>query len=268
MSSRMKVLREATPDIPEEEVPETLFLSKNDKTGLSINASIAESCRPTPDCAIYCYGLVGRIAMPSALRRQAENSALFSIDDGQWGQLADEAMDITHVVARQQDFLRMFGVGDLQPGSVYFINQLSAYARAIKPKFQIWVSTRKFDMAAQLVDDPNLHVMLSFDRSTPPKYRTAGLKLLAERRPQFFAAWVRQVEGERVPPWVNIVFEMHQHGHGRAKRAGHPKACPATIHEKFPGAMPLNGACGRCRWCFDVDKRATGSPLVALRKRR
>lgn len=254
-TSKLKVLRETTPVIDVEDAPDTLFLSTNDKTGLSINASIAATCRPTPACSVYCYGLDGRIAMPAALRRQAENAALFSVDEGDWSRLADEAMDIAHVVSRQQDFLRMFGVGDLQPGSVYFINQLSAYAKQAKPKFRIWVSTRKFDLAANLVDNANLHVMLSFDSSTPDRWRTMGLKLLAQRRPQFFAAWVRQLEGERVPPWVDVVFELHRHGHGRSKRKPHGRACPATIHKTEDGCVELTGACAKCKFCFDVKRR-------------
>lgn len=266
-TNKLKVIREATPLIEPEDAPDTLFLSKNAKTGMSINASIAASCRPTPACSVYCYGLDGRIALPAALRRQAENSALFGIDDDNWGQLADEAVDVAHVVARQQDFLRMFGVGDLQPGSVYFINQLSSYAKLAKPKFRVWVSTRKFDLAENLVDNKNLHVMLSFDSSTPLRWRTAGLKLLAKRRPQFFAAWVRQSEDETVPRWVDVVFEQHRHGHGRAKREPHKRACPATIHEKCEGSAELEGACAACQFCFDA-KRRDGTPLVAIRRRR
>lgn len=263
-TSKLKVLRDVTPMVEADDAPDTLFLSKNDKTGISINTSIARTCRPTPACSVYCYGLDGRIRMPAALQRQAENSAMFSVEE--WGQLADEAMDIAHVVSRQQDFLRMFGVGDLQPGSVYFINQLSAYAKHAKPKFRIWVSTRKFDLAVNLADNPNLHVMLSFDSSTPLRWRTAGLKLLAKRRPQFFAAWVRQSEDETVPKWVDVVFEQHRHGHGRAKRAPHKRACPATIHTDYPGSQPLDGACGACNFCFDT-KRRESTPLVAIRKR-
>ena len=268
MSTKMKSLRMATPVIAPADVPDTLFLSKNDKTGWSINTSIAMTCRPTPGCAIYCYGLGGRIVMPAALRRQAENASLFAMDTAEWGQLADEAMDIAHVVSRQQDFLRMFGVGDLQLGSIYFINQLAAYAKAVKPKFRIWVSTRKFEMAAQLVQQDNLHVMLSFDSTTPPKFRAAGLKLLAKRRPQFYAAWVRCSEDEDVPKWVDVVFEEHASGRGRAKREPEPRACPATIHEEIPGSMPLERACQSCQFCFDTKQRAAGSPLVALRRKK
>jgi hypothetical protein len=263
-TSKLKSLRDATPDIDLDDAPDTLFLSKNDKTGLSINTSIAKSCRPTPACSVYCYGLDGRIRMPASLQRQAENAAMFSVEE--WGQLADEAMDIAHVVSRQQDFLRMFGVGDLQPGSVYFINQLSQYSKTIKPKFRIWVSTRKFDLAQNLVDNANLHVMLSFDSSTPAKWKTMGLRLLAERRPQFFAAWVRQSDDEVVPKWVDVVFEQHRHGHGRANRKPHKRACPATIHASRPESVELDGACAKCNFCFDA-KRREGTPLVAVRKR-
>jgi hypothetical protein len=267
-TSKMKSLRMATPVIETEDTPERLFLSKNDKTGWSINTSIAMTCRPTPGCAVYCYGMGGRIAMPAALQRQAENASFFSVDDAHWGPLADEAMDVAHVVSRQQSFLRMFGVGDLQDGSVYFINQLAAYAKAVKPKFRIWVSTRKFELAQKLVDQPNLHVMLSFDSTTLPRHRAAGQKLLAQRRPQFFAAWVRCSEDEDVPPWVNVVFEEHAIGRGRAKRAPDKRACPATIHEDFKGSMPLESACANCMYCFDTTKRTAGSPLVALRRKK
>lgn len=267
LTSKLKVLRDATPVVADDDVPDMLFLSKNDKTGMSINTSITHTCRPTPACSIYCYGLEGRIRMPAALQRQAENAAMFGVDDDNWGQLADEAMDVAHVVSRQQDFLRMFGVGDLQPGSVYFINQLSEYAKSVKPKFRIWVSTRKFDLAANLVDNKNLHVMLSFDSSTPTRWRTVGLKLLAARRPQFFAAWVRQSEDETVPRWVDVVFEQHRHGHGRAKREPHKRACPATIHETCLGSMELTGACASCQFCFDIKRRGD-TPLVQVQRRR
>lgn len=268
MSLKMKAIRRNTPVISADETPDQLFLSKNDKTGWSINTSIAGTCRPSPGCAIYCYGLGGRIVMPAALRRQAENTAAFGITTAEWGQLADEAMDITHIVSRQQNFLRMFGVGDLQPGSVYFINQLAAYAKAVKPKFRIWVSTRKFELAAKLVNSPNLHVMLSFDATTLPRFRKAGLALLAKRRPQFYAAWVRCSEDERIPAWINVVFEEHSAGKGRAKRAPDMRTCPATIHEDFPGSMPLALACQTCQYCFDTKRRDTGTPLIEIGRRR
>lgn len=267
MRSRFKVIGERTPAVEEDHDLDRLFLSKNDKTGWSINTSIAMTCRPTKACQVYCYGLTGRIAMPGALRRQAENTAFFSVAEGEWGQLADEACDITHVVARNQSFLRMFGVGDLQPGSVYFINQMALYAMGTKPKFRIWVSTRKFDLAERLVNTHNLHVMLSFDHSTPKRFLEQGQALLEARKPQFFAAWVRLSEEEDVPEWVSVVFEEHKLGVGRAKREPEPRACPATIHADF-GGVDHESACARCQFCFDGKRRAAGVPLTNIRKRK
>lgn len=244
--------------------PARLYLSRNAKTGVSINTAIAETCRPTPGCGVYCYGLGGHIGMPAALRRQRENTAFFRQED--WAQLQLEAVDMTHLVAREQSFLRMFGVGDLQRGSVYFINQLATYAHRAKPALQIWVSTRKFELAAQLVKLPNLHVMLSFDSTTPAKFRALGLKLLQKRRPQFFAAWVRCDAAKTVPAWVDLVFEEHKPGKGRAARAPHPKACPATVDETLPVAAALEGACAACTYCFNTPRRAAGTALVQLRQ--
>lgn len=265
MASRFKIIAAQTSEVERE--LESLFLSKNDKTGWSINTAIAETCAPTKACQVYCYGLTGRIALPGALTRQAENAAFFSVAEGDWGQIADEAIDITHVVSRQQDFLRMFGVGDLQPGSVYFINQMATYAMGRKPDFRIWVSTRKFELAARLVESDNLHVMLSFDHSTPPKKLQLGLDLLAKRSPQFFAAWVRLSETEVVPPWVSVVFEEHRIGRGRAKRVPEKRACPATVHEDF-GGVDHNSACSKCEFCFSAERRAKGPALVKIRARR
>ena len=265
MASRFKIIAAQTPEVERE--LESLFLSKNDKTGLSINTAIAETCEPTKACQVYCYGLTGRIALPGAIVRQAENAAFFSVAEGDWGQIADEAIDITHVVSRQQDFLRMFGVGDLQPGSVYFINQMATYASSRKPDFRIWVSTRKFALAAKLAPLPNLHVMLSFDHSTPPKKLQLGLELIAQRSPQFYAAWVRLTDDEVVPPWVTVVFEEHRVGRGRAKRVPEKRACPATVHEDF-GGVDHTSACAKCEFCFSTERRAKGPALVPLRRRK
>lgn len=262
MRNKLKVIIEATPDIADE--IEHLFLSKNDKTGWSINTSIAMTCQPTRACMEYCYGMTGRIALPNALNRQAQNTKFFSLES--WGQLADEAVDLTHIVSRQQGFLRVFGVGDLQPGSVYFINQMATYAAGARPAFQLWLSTRKFELASRLAVLPNLHVMLSFDKTTPPRALARGKALLLERRPQNFAAWVRLSDDEVVPDWVNVVFEEHKHGGHRARRKPERRACPATIHESF-GGVEHSGACAQCRYCFDVDKRTLGSPLVAIRQK-
>lgn len=260
MSDKFRRLKVLTPLRPG--VPDHLFLSNNDKTGQSINVSIAMTCKPTKACVEYCYGLEGRIRMRNALAKQVDNARFFAESGPK--ELTNEAVDVVHVASRNQDFLRMFGVGDLQPGSVFFVNQMAKYALPARPKFKIWVATRKFDLAAQLLDLPNLHVMCSFDATTPAKSLEAGRALLS--RPNFFAAWVHRSPDEVVPDWVSVAFAEHHVGgvHSRAQWAGAEKrTCPATV----PGGLDHSGACRACTFCFNSERRAKGPPLMQVRRR-
>lgn len=256
-SKKFVRLRVLTPK-PEDLARTPIYLSRNSKTGTSINVSIAETCRPTPACAAYCYGLTGRMVMSAALQRQVQNAQVFA--HASRAQLDREAEDVVHAVSREQNFLRVFGVGDLQPGSVYFINKLSAYAERVRPEFSVWVATRKFDLAERLEVRKNLHVMLGFDSATPEKWLRQGQALLEARRPQFFAAWVRQRAEDVAPAWADVVFEEHRAGGARANRRPHPRACPATIHANYPRSKAHDGACAACRFCFDVNRRKKGRP--------
>jgi hypothetical protein len=260
MPTKFQVLRENTPKLPPEVLPEHLFISRNDKTGWSINVAIAETCQPTRACAEYCYGLGGRIVMDAALKRQAENARFFAARPI-W-EIRSEAEDVVHLVSRHQDFVRMFGVGDLQPGSVEFVAWMARYASIRRPGFRIWLATRKLALAEKLPTSSNLHVMMSLDVTTPAKNVEKTRELVA-RGPTWFAAWARRTEDEVIPDWVKVVFEEHKWGGRRARRAPEHRACPATI---FEGAEH-SGACSRCRYCFDAPKRTTGSPLVQLRRR-
>jgi hypothetical protein len=257
MLTRFQVLRDATPTLTY--VPDTIYISKNDKTGWSINVAIAETCRPTKACAEYCYGLGGRIVMDAALRRQAENARFFA-EQPTW-RIRNQAEDIVHIVSRSQPFLRMFGVGDLQPGSVEFIAWMARYARVRRPGFRIWVATRQLELAAKLPDSPNLHVMMSLDSTTPAK-NVERCKTLLKRGRTWFAAYVRRAEDETVPSWVSVVFEEHKWGGRRAQREPEPRACPATVL----GGADHSGACVRCQYCFDDKARMAGPALIQLRR--
>jgi hypothetical protein len=104
----------------------SLFLSANSKTGFSINTAIPLTCRPTAACAQYCYGLEGRSIMLPAFRRQIGNAQRFAaLESAPDLNLIYEAIGVAEQVLPKQNFLRFFGVGDLQPGSVRFINTLS-----------------------------------------------------------------------------------------------------------------------------------------------
>jgi len=249
MHRKFKSLKLATPPLPAG--LSRLFLSKNDKTGYSINVSIGLTCRPTKNCSQYCYGLESRISLPMSLKKHVQNYAAFqhletvSDDLVRW-----EAAYIADRVLQKQNFLRIFGVGDLQPGSVRFINVLAKEA----PALALWVSTRKFDLAEQLDIRPNLHVMLSLDASTPKKDRAAAEKLAARPGGQFFLAYVQEDAEEAVDDKIAVIFAEHHFHSGRAawtKEQADPRTCPATIK----GGDAHADACSRCRFCFTTERR-------------
>ena len=254
--TRLTVIRDKTP-IPDQNDVFEVFVSDNSKTGMSINVAIARTCRPTKACAEYCYGLTGRLGYDAALASQARNAAFFAAADDVT--LKVEARRVGRHVLRKQDFLRMFGVGDLQPGSVIFIAALAERT----PELQVWVSTRKLDLASLLPILPNLHVMLSCDATTTEANIIETRRLIRVGRGMFFAAWVRRDGSERAPRWISVVFEEHQ----RARRAQwnpESRACPATARD----GADHEGACAKCRFCFDLERRTGGPPLASIRRKQ
>lgn len=238
--------------------PTRLFLSENSKTGMSINVSIARSCRPTSACKDYCYGLESRIIMPASLVRHADNFARFQyLEHATDAEVKREAIGVAYIVQARQNFLRFFGVGDLQPGSVRFINTMAQEV----PEMAFWVATRKFDLAKQLLVLPNLNVMMSLDHSTKGAFLDEALSLRQERAPQFYTAWV-QVDQTPPPAWADLVFAEHHKG-VRAKftKDGQADArtCPATV----AGGNDHESACANCRFCFTTSIRSEKARKLA-----
>lgn len=249
MTPKFRRLQLATPAVSA--TPERLFLSDNSKTGLSVNVSIAKTCRPTPACMQYCYGLESRIRMSHALNRQVDNFSRFEyLGKTSEKLLMREVMGLAYEIQARQDFVRFFGVGDLQAGSVRFINALALEF----PELAIWVSTRKFDMAAKLIHVPNLHVMLSIDSTTKEGFRNQAFNLVGDRGPEYYIAWVQQEsDKDPPPPWATVVFAEHHIGKRAEFDKVDPRTCPATA----TGGMDHNNACEQCRFCFTSERRAT-----------
>lgn len=254
--TKLTVIRDRTPSLSMVDAFE-VALSANSKTGVSINVAIARTCRPTKACAEYCYGLVGRLTYDAALAAQARNAAFFA--DADKAVLRHEARRIGRHVLKKQDFVRMFGVGDLQSGSVFFTTVLAGEF----PELSVWVSTRKLELARQLPLLPNLHVMLSLDATTTRENVEATRWLIRQMGTQFFAAWVRRDPTDRIPRWVSVVFEEHRMSR-RATWDPERRACPATVR----GGAEHEGACARCRFCFDAGRRTAGPTLVRLERKR
>lgn len=239
-------------------VGDALFVSHNSKTGFSINTAIVRTCRPTKGCATYCYGLEGRLQFSAALGAQSRNTTFF--EQASDSQLKAAARAVGRRITRKQSFVRMFGVGDLQPGSVKFITLLAMEWSELN----VWVSTRKLELAWQLPLLPNLHVMMSCDSTTTAANLEATRGLIRQNGPQFFGAWVRRSEDERPPRWIKVVFEEHHVGkRGRARWEPEPRACPATVRD----GLEHEAACEKCTFCFNTKKREKGTALVQLRRR-
>ncbi len=237
--------------------PTSLYLSENSKTGHSINVPIPLTCKPTAACSKYCYGLNGApVSWPFALARQAQNYLRFeALATAPQEDVDREADRIAGgVLYHGRDWLRVFGVGDLQLGSVRFINTLLKR----HPALRLWVATRQFTLAKKLSRAKNLHLMLSTDGTTLKKDWEAVRRLAKTRGPNTYIAYVQREEADVAPPDVKIVFAEHR---GSSRGAwtlddADPRTCPATVK----GGEPHTDACARCRFCFDAPKR-----LVQLR---
>src|SRR3972149_874679 len=130
------------------EVPATVYVSKNDKTGVSVNVSMLGSCRPTKECARYCYGLTGPASFPAAATRHLGNLRHFAFLETAPDAAVQRDVDIlaAHAICAQQDFIRWNGVGDMTPGAVRLINALAAE----RPRLHVWVTTRKPELGAEI----------------------------------------------------------------------------------------------------------------------
>jgi len=188
--------------------------------------------------------------MTRALIRQVENVKRFNVlANAPTKVLAEEAFAIARRVTPHQDFLRFFGVGDLQPGSLRFISTLSA----MFPALQLWVATRRFDDVAHLPHQENIHVMLGLDATTTATNVAKAKLLMRKRRARFYAAWVQRDEFEPIPSWVSVVFAEHQMTHRATwtRKNKDPRTCMATV----AGGTKHDNACAKCQRCFNTEKR-------------
>jgi len=232
-----------------------LFVSHNEKTGLSVNVGMVGSCRPTRECSRYCYGLWGPASFPLAVRRYAENLNCFALLAR--APIAELEFEADVLAARTvflgQDFIRWNGVGDLVPGAVRLISVFASR----HPGIQVWVSTRKPELAARIEQHESVHLMLSSDRSTKPVDLVAMRALIKARSPYAFLAYTQLGPDDVPPPDVSIVFLEHC-GSKRAGWEPDPRACAATISMELASSRAHANACADCRRCFDVKARRAG----------
>lgn len=259
-----------------------IYLSKNKKTGISINSRIEPctvelggllfrlegTCQPTEWCRKKCYARQGHFAtwnkssmgkLSVQQRRYLMNTLIFNhYDNASAEAVAREADHIVgQAVAEGYNNVRWNGGGDLSPGAVKIINAITAR----HPNFIVWGFTRRPEMALQLAPRPNLVFTVSLDPQTPPwgsegaergellmaAYHLGGRMAYATETPGdpkivALEMWLWENAGDSVR--LHTVFGHHVSA--KHTVVGHRRECPAT-------SKVLDTGCQECRWCFMPD---------------
>lgn len=231
----------------QQEVPKTLHITENSKTGASVDFAIHRTCAPTRVCrgegddSASCYALRGFLAYPNAVALQAKNQLLVeSLETAPPAEVRRVADALWGALPRGRSWLRWNGAGDLTPGACRVINSLTRR----RPELTLWVISRKPKMVLMLKDRKNLRVLLSLDHSTPAKIaRRLRAVALGFQVGRARLAYTRVSEADIPPDDVYVVFNKHT---GPKRNAWpHPSVCPATLPD-----VEHRGACESCRWCF------------------
>ena len=219
-------------------------LSFNKVTGNSVNFPISETCRPTAVCLKYCYFAKGPNSWPDALSHQYQVYAAAKADP----------IGFSERIAWECDqaggnFLRWNGGGDLFEESLVAIDHLSK----LRPNLPIWVVTRTPDLAAKVVNRPNVFVHFSLDRNSMAR-RDQFLKANPLSKNYFFSY---QCEADEVPSpqvlsKVSVLFFNDYHF------TCDPKTLPSEIICPLNGIPDIRGACENCRRCFNGSAVAHG----------
>lgn len=239
----LAIIQSVQPEGP----PSKLHLTKNSKTGISIDFPIHATCRPTSVCmgagenSACCYALRGFMTFPNAVKQQARNQMLVEyLSSAPYTEVRRVADALWSDLPRGTSWLRWNGAGELSPGACRLINCFTRRHDDVL----LWVISRRPDMVALLRDRKTLKLLLSLDHSTPKK--VASDLREAARRFRLGAARLAytRVSGEDIPPNdIHVVFNKHVSGN--YNDWPHRKVCPASL----PGAEHV-GACDPCRRCF------------------
>jgi hypothetical protein len=213
------------------------ILSFNKVTGNSVNFPISETCRPTAVCLKYCYFAKGPNSWPDALSHQYQVYAAAKADP----------IGLAERIAWECDqaggsFLRWNGGGDLFEESLVAIDHLSN----LRPDLQIWVVTRTPDLAAKVIDRPNVFIHFSLDRNSMAR-REQFLKANPLSKNYFFSY---QCEADEVPSSL-VLSKVSVLFFNDYKFTCAPNTLSAEIVCPLNGSSDIRGTCESCRRCFD-----------------
>lgn len=233
----------------ESPAPDTLHVSGNSKTGVSVDFPPHATCTPTAVCmgangerSAPCYALTGFQGFSAAVRRHAGNLALVNtLETADEAEVERVARALRSALPKGATWLRWNGAGDLTPGSVRLIN---VFARMF-PEITLWVISRKPREMALIEDREGIAILASIDESTPAtiagRLRDAVARFRVARAR---IAYVRVAEDDTPPHDAWVTF--NKHGAGRRNGWAHPSVCHATLPDG-----PHEGACDGCRRCFE-----------------
>jgi hypothetical protein len=213
------------------------ILSFNKVTGHSVNFPISETCRPTAVCLKTCYFAKGPNSWPDSLSHQYQIYAAAKADPVGFAERVAWECDQAQV-----SFLRWNGGGDLFQESLAAIDELAT----IRPNLPIWVVTRTPDLAAKVLERPNVFVHFSLDRSSMAR-REQFLKARPKSSNFFFSY---QCEADELPA-NEVLSEISVLFFNDYKFISDAKTLPAAIVCPLNGSADIRGACESCRRCFD-----------------
>jgi hypothetical protein len=226
------------------------LLSVNGKTSISLDFPVGQTCSPTAVCGRVCYAIRRNapVAWEKSLVKRLRNWRYFLRADPVVvaARLTEEFRSQQRKWAKRAvrlDFLRINGTGDLFPKLIPVLNLFAAQ----NPQVRVWVVTRRFDLAAEIVTLPNVYLQLSLDSSTPPALVAAAQRLI-DTHARAYASFLR-TKADDDTLGASIVFnEKKTRGlpyHGRTD-------CPVDAARMPLGNEPGIGgtACSRCRKCF------------------
>jgi hypothetical protein len=256
-----------------------IYLSKNAKTGISVNSRILPcrveldgvrfrlegTCQPTEWCKKKCYARHGHFVtwnrenhddLSVQQRRFLLNSLVFNHYDNSSQEAVDQEADhiVGGAVSEGYDNVRWNGGGDLSPGAVKIINAITRR----HPNFRVWGFTRRPEMALRLSPRPNLVFTVSLDPTTPPwgpegahrdellmaAYHLGGRMAYATEQAgdpkiQEIRDWLQQEAKDSVR--LDTVFGYH--ASQKHTLVGDRQECPSTSKVDTRG-------CQQCQWCF------------------
>ncbi len=226
------------------------LLSVNAKTSLSLDFPIGQTCDPTPLCARVCYG--SRADAPAtwskSLRKRLRNLRYVSEASSEQAavRLTREFEGVRRRWAKRGvtlDYLRVNGTGDLFPALIPVLN---AFATS-NPGVRLWIVTRRFELAAQIVRLPNIFLQLSLDATTPPELERTAREIIAVH-PRAYLSFLRSTPTDDTRGAAIVFNQKGISGLPYDRRTD----CPVDAGRLSLGNRRGIGgtACAKCRKCF------------------